>query len=323
MHKYDLFICHSFEDKDQFVRPLCDRLRNLNYRVWYDEFTLKIGDSLRRSIDRGLRESQFGVVVLSPSFFGKNWPKYELDALVSRENDSGDKIILPIWHGVGKSDVMAYSATLADRVSANSAEGIDGVVRKIADVLIASQGPVSSDKPENQISDVDSLILELFEAYPGDRAAAARTLGMRGAEAQKAITALRTRLHDPSGHVRDAARWALMKIAPSELGEDEKYSTLADELAEFKHKFRSSDLDNYFDVLISGEDLLLEVIGKDRYNDLHANVALIISHIAQAGLAKNNGDLTAETSNRDMANSVLMTLKKRVDGIRLRQSRRK
>jgi TIR domain len=104
---------------------------------------------------------------------------------------------------------------------------------------------------------------------------------------------------------------------------DEKYLTLADELAEFKHKFRSSDLDNYFDVLVSGEDLLLEVIGKDRYNDLHANVALIMLHIAQAGLAKNNGDLTAETSNRDIANAVLMTLKKRVDGIRLRQSRRK
>ena len=51
--------------------------------VWYDEFQLKVGDSLRQSMDRGLAASRFGVVVLSGSFFAKNWPQYELNGMVA------------------------------------------------------------------------------------------------------------------------------------------------------------------------------------------------------------------------------------------------
>jgi hypothetical protein len=39
--------------------------------VWYDEFELRIGDSLRRKIDQGLAKSRFGIVVLSKDFFRK------------------------------------------------------------------------------------------------------------------------------------------------------------------------------------------------------------------------------------------------------------
>jgi hypothetical protein len=50
----DLFISHAWEDKDRLVRPLARYLQNLGARVWYDEFSLSLGDSLMRSIDRGL-----------------------------------------------------------------------------------------------------------------------------------------------------------------------------------------------------------------------------------------------------------------------------
>jgi hypothetical protein len=62
--------------------------------VWLDDCELTLGDSLRRSIDQGLAQSRFGVVILSPNFFAKEWPQKELDALVSRE-DGGQKVILP------------------------------------------------------------------------------------------------------------------------------------------------------------------------------------------------------------------------------------
>src|SRR3954462_1178265 len=39
------------------------------------------------------------IVILSPKFFKKNWSQWELDGLVARENASGEKAILPIWHG--------------------------------------------------------------------------------------------------------------------------------------------------------------------------------------------------------------------------------
>ena len=105
---FDVFISHTSEDKVEVVRPLATALREAGLSVWYDEFELRIGDSLRRKIDKGLANSRFGVVVLSRAFFGRGWPEYELDGLVSR-TVSGEQVLLPIWHDVTKRAVMDYS----------------------------------------------------------------------------------------------------------------------------------------------------------------------------------------------------------------------
>jgi hypothetical protein len=129
---YDFFISHASEDKEGFVRELARALRGRGARVWYDEFTLKVGDSLRRTIDRGLANSRFGVVVLSESFFQKEWPNRELDGLVALET-SGSTRILPIWHKVSKDEVARYSAPLADKVALNTSLK---TVTQIADELL-------------------------------------------------------------------------------------------------------------------------------------------------------------------------------------------
>lgn len=64
---YDVFVSHAREDKDAFVRPLAERLREAHIEVWYDEFSLNVGDRLRRSIDRGLAQARFGVLGESSS----------------------------------------------------------------------------------------------------------------------------------------------------------------------------------------------------------------------------------------------------------------
>jgi hypothetical protein len=97
--QWDVFISHASEDKEQFVRPLSVALVRLGVSVWYDEFTLRLGDSLSRSIDKGLAGSNFGLVIISRNFITKSWPEYELRGLVSREIHE-DRIILPIWHGI-------------------------------------------------------------------------------------------------------------------------------------------------------------------------------------------------------------------------------
>ncbi|MGF1939047.1 MAG: TIR domain-containing protein [Nostoc sp. ChiQUE02] len=133
--KYDAFISHASEDKEILVRPLAEKLEEAGFSVWYDEFKLKVGDSLRRSIDKGLANSRFGIVVLSPSFFAKNWTQYELDGLVAKEM-TGGKVILPLWHKVSKDEVMAYSPTLADKVALNTAMfTTDELVKELSDVL--------------------------------------------------------------------------------------------------------------------------------------------------------------------------------------------
>jgi hypothetical protein len=113
---YDVFISHASEDKDPIVRPLAHALRDGGLEVWYDEFELRIGDSLRRKIDDGLAHSRFGIVVLSRSFIAKGWTNYELDGLVTRSVD-GSQVLLPIWHDITKQELVDYSPSLADRVA--------------------------------------------------------------------------------------------------------------------------------------------------------------------------------------------------------------
>jgi hypothetical protein len=132
---YDAFISHASEDKNRVARPLARELARLGFSVWFDEFSLKVGDSLRRSLDRGLRLSRFGIVILSKSFFAKNWPQYELNGLVSREID-GQKVILPVWHQVTKKEVERFSSPLSDKVAASTATAsIRKIARALADAM--------------------------------------------------------------------------------------------------------------------------------------------------------------------------------------------
>lgn len=135
--QYDLFISHASEDKEDFVQPLAETLVNLGVKVWYDKFTLRVGDSLRRSIDNGLRNSRYGTIVLSANFIKKEWTNYELDGLVAREMN-GHKMILPIWHKISKSEVMDFSPNLADKVALNtSMSTIEEIAHELADLILS------------------------------------------------------------------------------------------------------------------------------------------------------------------------------------------
>lgn len=133
-HAWDVFISHASEDKDSFVRPLAEALTKRGVRVWFDEYSLKLGDSLMRSIDQGLSRCRFGIVVLSPAFFSKEWTQKELGGLVSRES-GGQKVILPVWHNITASELRKYSPMLADRFAVSTAEGLTRVVDKILESL--------------------------------------------------------------------------------------------------------------------------------------------------------------------------------------------
>lgn len=132
--EWDVFISHAREDKELFVRPLAELLRKHGLRVWFDEFTLTLGDSLRRSIDEGLGKCKFGVVVLSPAFFSKEWPQKELDGLVARESE-GQKVVLPLWHNISAAQVRQFSPLLADRFAVSSSQGISEVVDRILEAI--------------------------------------------------------------------------------------------------------------------------------------------------------------------------------------------
>ncbi|MEO7724979.1 MAG: DUF1883 domain-containing protein [Chthoniobacterales bacterium] len=133
--EFDVFISHASEDKNEVVRPLAEALRQGGLEVWYDEFELRIGDSLRRKIDSGLARSRFGVVVLSQEFFRKGWPNYELDGLVTRAV-SGEQVLLPVWHNITKKEVIQFSPSLADKLARSTAtHTVEEIAAEIVEVI--------------------------------------------------------------------------------------------------------------------------------------------------------------------------------------------
>lgn len=137
--EFDVFVSHAGEDKEALVRPLAKALRDRGLAVWYDEFEMRLGDSLRQKIDAGLARSRFGVVVLSPSFLRKNWTRYELDGLVSREMN-GEQIILPIWHQLSKDDLLRHSPSLVDKVALQSALAtVEEMADEIAQAVLGAR----------------------------------------------------------------------------------------------------------------------------------------------------------------------------------------
>ena len=150
---WDVFISHASEDKESIARPLAKALMNNGIKVWFDDHTLKLGDSLRQKIDEGLAHSRYGIIILSPDFFSKEWPNKELDALVSRDS-SNQKVILPIWHNVSFDDVKNYSPILSGKLAVSTNQGIEQITKKILETMIIKKSHVNEmENTKIQFSD--------------------------------------------------------------------------------------------------------------------------------------------------------------------------
>jgi hypothetical protein len=135
----DVFLSHASEDKDDIARPLKDALESHGISVWFDELKIKLGQSIRQEIEVGIANCRFGVVIVSPDFFRKQWTQAELDALFGRKMASGENLILPVWHRVSKDEVMNQSPLLAGILALNSSlRTIEEMASDIADVVRSS-----------------------------------------------------------------------------------------------------------------------------------------------------------------------------------------
>ncbi len=144
-YKWDAFICHASEDKDEFVRDLATAL-NKKINIWFDEFIVKVGDGLFSVLDRGLKESRYGIVIISPNLL-KFWTENELGGLFAKES-GGENVVLPVWLNVEKEDVVDISPILAGRIAAKASDGMDKVVNDLLG-KIKPELVTAADKPEN------------------------------------------------------------------------------------------------------------------------------------------------------------------------------
>ena len=51
---------------------MANELRRKGIEVWYDEFSIQPGDSFIESVEKGLRGSLYGILIISKNFFKKN-----------------------------------------------------------------------------------------------------------------------------------------------------------------------------------------------------------------------------------------------------------
>jgi hypothetical protein len=148
---HDVFISYASEDKVDVARPLATALRQAGLDVWFDEFILKAGDSLHDKIETGLASSRFGVIILSPNFLKKNWTKFELDGLITKEMEFG-KTILPVWHNLSRRALTRKWPALAGRVGVPTSKGIEATANQILAAIRAARSPVSKSKARNSKS---------------------------------------------------------------------------------------------------------------------------------------------------------------------------
>lgn len=155
--RWDAFISHASEDKDDFVRPLARALQDSGLEIWFDETTLKVGDRLREAIDNGLAKSRYGIVVLSKHFFAKDWTREELEGLTTKEI-GGVKVILPVWHNITRDEVAKHSPTLAGRLAARSQDGPDKVVQKLREAM-GKESPKPLESAKKNASPVEEEVV--------------------------------------------------------------------------------------------------------------------------------------------------------------------
>jgi len=144
--KFDVFISHASEDKEGFVRPLFEALTNAGIRVWLDESRIGWGEGIGGAIDRGMAQSNYGIVVLSSDFLRKPWPQRELEGLVQIQVAERRIVILPIYHGVTSDEVRSHSLTLAAAKALDSSIGIQRIVSEV-NLLISGVPNLDDGEP--------------------------------------------------------------------------------------------------------------------------------------------------------------------------------
>jgi hypothetical protein len=129
-YEYDAFISHAVEDKIPIANELCARLEMAGLKIWYSGKELGVGDSIEKTIEKGLNRSRYGIVIFSPTYLAKNWTIREFYTLLAKEIEE-QKVILPVLYNVTVDELKNKDLLMADRFAVNADRGIDFVVERL------------------------------------------------------------------------------------------------------------------------------------------------------------------------------------------------
>jgi hypothetical protein len=129
-YEYDAFISHAVEDKIPIANELCAKLEMAGLKIWYSGKELGVGDSIEKTIEKGLNRSRYGIVIFSPTYLAKNWTIREFYTLLAKEIEE-QKVILPVLYNITLDDLKNKDLLMADRFAVNADKGIDFVVERL------------------------------------------------------------------------------------------------------------------------------------------------------------------------------------------------
>lgn len=165
----DVFISYASEDRDSVAIPLAEILTSRGLKVWIDKVKVRTGDSFRRSIDKGLASSRYGIAILSQAYFAKEWTQKELDAMLAMET-STRKVVLPVWHNIGLDMISSHSPILAARNAVSTRRGLNFVAQEL---LIA----LEKAKTEDQLEGRRFSLPDMSEAVPMQHLSSSKAIG--------------------------------------------------------------------------------------------------------------------------------------------------
>jgi HEAT repeat protein len=214
---YDVFVSYASEDRAAVAKPIAEALMALGWVVWFDEFELRVGDSLMDSLNQGIAQSTAGLLIISPTYLARDhgWARIELDGLVARQILTRRTLILPVWHEVSAEEVTAVLPTLGGRKAADSSDGPQGVAQAVSAALHGRISGASVAQAFEQARQMRArrLVEVLEDQYqrPSLRRRAARELGALGGS-RACDVLIRHLAADPDERVRDACANGLGRL---------------------------------------------------------------------------------------------------------------
>lgn len=132
--KYDLFLCHAWDDRKDAAKELCDKLKARGVSVWFSENDLPLGSSMLREIDKGLAKSRAGIVLVTPALLkrvaNEGVAEKELSALLAKDR------LIPIVHNTTYEALRDVSPLLGSRSGLDTSENsMDEIADKLAELF--------------------------------------------------------------------------------------------------------------------------------------------------------------------------------------------
>ena len=105
--------------------------------IFYDSDAVKWGDNWKQKILEGIEKAEFAIIIISENFFGREWTEKELDEFLTRQNESGQKIVLPILHNITVEQMKEKHPRLSDTQAMKAIEhSIEGIAVLFAEQFI-------------------------------------------------------------------------------------------------------------------------------------------------------------------------------------------